>query len=108
MFVSLPAAVRACFHLRLSANPPSMQASLDPIVETPIVVVELGAFQRVAIIVAQRTSIAALAGYSSLSIMFLSAEAAIILLAFSSIHVVTNVARFKRAFPSNIASSITI
>ena len=44
----------------------------------------------------QRCSIAAVAGYSSLSIMFLSNVSAISFSACGSIQVVTNVARFSR------------
>ena len=53
----------------------------------------------------QRASISAVCGYSSLSIMFLSKHSAISLCACGSIHVVTNVATFRRAFPSSISSS---
>jgi hypothetical protein len=53
----------------------------------------------------QRVSISAVWGYSSLSIMFLSRHSAISDLACGSIHVVTNVARFRRALPSIISSS---
>ncbi len=50
-----------------------MHASDEPIVDVPIVVVGDGACHRSAIICQHRVSIAAVAGYSSLSIMFLSA-----------------------------------
>ena len=53
----------------------------------------------------QRCSIAAVAGYSSLSIMFLSNVSAISFSAWGSIHVVTNVARFSRLLPSSMSSS---
>jgi hypothetical protein len=53
----------------------------------------------------QRVSISAVCGYSSLSIMFLSKPSAIKLSPCGSIHVVTNVAAFKRALPSSISSS---
>jgi hypothetical protein len=46
-----------------------------------------------------RSSGSAVWGYSSLSIMFLSNVSAINSRASGSIQVVTNVARFKRAFP---------
>ena len=55
----------------------------------------------------QRDSISAVCGYSSLSIMFLSAVAAIRRRAWLGIEVVTNVARFSRALPSS-ASSLVI
>ena len=53
----------------------------------------------------QRCSIAAVNGYSSLSIMFLSNVSAISLSAWGSIQVVTKVARFSRELPSSISSS---
>ena len=53
----------------------------------------------------QRCSIAAVAGYSSLSIMFLSNVSAISFSASGSIHVVTKVARLSRELPSSISSS---
>ncbi len=53
----------------------------------------------------QRASIAAVAGYSSLSIMFLSNVSAMSFSASGSIHVVTNVARFNRELPSSMSSS---
>ena len=56
----------------------------------------------------QRRSSSAVCGYSSLSIMFLSAHSAIRSSPWRSIHVVTNVARFVRAFPSSSSSSCTI
>ena len=49
----------------------------------------------------QRSSIRAVCGYSSLSIMFLSAVSAISFPAIDGIHVVTNVARLSRACPSS-------
>ena len=51
-----------------------------------------------------RRSISAVCGYSSLSIMFLSATFAISVPAGGGIHVVTNVARFSRALPSSSSS----
>jgi hypothetical protein len=80
---------------QLIASPASMTASLDPTVETPIAL--LGS--------SSRCSMAAVAGYSSLSIMFLSNVSAISFSASGSIHVVTNVARFRRELPSSISSS---
>ena len=56
----------------------------------------------------QRVSSAAVCGYSSLSIMFLSRHSAIRRSAWGSIHVDTNVATFRRALPSSISSSWTI
>ena len=55
-----------------------------------------------------RISRSAVCGYSSLSIMFLSKHSAISRVASGSIHVLTNVARLRRAFPSSISSSCTI
>ena len=56
----------------------------------------------------QRVSSSAVCGYSSLSIMFLSKHSAINRSACGSIHVVTKVARLRRALPSSISSSWTI
>ena len=53
----------------------------------------------------QRCSMAAVAGYSSLSIMFLSKVSAINFSASGSIHVVTKVARLSRELPSSMSSS---
>ena len=53
-----------------------MHASDEPIVDVPMASSASGAFQRVAIIFQHRVSIAAVCGYSSLSIMFLSADSA--------------------------------
>jgi hypothetical protein len=50
-----------------------MQASDEPIVEVPMLFSESGEPHRWASIRQQRVSIAAVCGYSSLSIMFLSA-----------------------------------
>ena len=85
-----------------------MHASEEPIVEVPIVWRGSGACQRSASIVQQRVSTAAVAGYSSLSTMFLSNVSAYSFEAWSSIQVPTNVARLRRALPSSIASSWTI
>ena len=65
-----------------------------------------GACQRSASMLTQRDSIAAVCGYSSLSIMFLSAVSAISLAAVDGIHVVTNVARLSRAWPSSSSSLV--
>ena len=53
----------------------------------------------------QRCSMAAVTGYSSLSIMFLSNVSDIRSSASGSIQVVTNVARLSRELPSSINSS---
>ena len=82
-----------------------MHASDDPIVDVPIAADGSGAFQRSARIFQQRSSIAAVAGYSSLSIMFLSYVSAYSCAAIGSIQVPTNVARLRRALPSSITSS---
>ncbi len=87
--------------------PPSMHASLDPVVEQPVAERLRGACQRSARMSTQRDSISAVCGYSSLSIMFLGRVSAISRSACGSIHVVTNVARFSRALPSRISSSRT-
>ena len=82
-----------------------MTASLDPMVETPTAVSCGCAWKRSATMLTQRRSISAVAGYSSLSIMFLSNASAMRLWACGSIHVVTNVARFSRELPSSSSSS---
>ena len=88
-----------------SAIPPSIAASLEPVVEQPVAVSCSGAFHRSARMLTQRASISAVCGYSSLSIMFLSAVSAISLAAVSGIQVVTKVARFRRAWPSSSSSA---
>src|ERR1700753_1600594 len=77
----------------LSAIPHSIAASLEPVVEQPVAVACSGAVHRSARMLTQRASISAVWGYSSLSIMFLSAVWAISLPAVAGIHVVTKVAR---------------
>ena len=74
-----PAAVlRRARQRRCSAMPPSMQASLEPVVEVPTgrvvgsASIAAGAFQSSPMMFTQRRSISAVCGYSSLSIMFLS------------------------------------
>ena len=52
----------------------------------------------------QRFSISAVCGYSSLSIMFLSAVIPISSPAWGGIQVLTKVARFSRALPSSSSS----
>ena len=85
--------------------PASMQASLDPVVEQPVASSGDGACHRSARMATQRRSISAVCGYSSLSIMFLSALSFIRVSACGSIQVVTNVARLSRALPSSSSSS---
>ena len=55
----------------------------------------------------QRASISAVCGYSSLSMMFLSAVSSISLPAIDGIQVVTNVARLSRAWPSSSSSLVS-
>ena len=103
--VDLPAARRAFCQWRLNARPPSMHASDDPIADVPIVSCGFSACHRSARMWTHRSSIAAVCGYSSLSIMFLSNDSMYRTLAAGSIHVVTKVARFWRALPSRNSSS---
>ena len=77
--------------------PASIAASLEPVVEQPVAFSWSGEFHRLARMLTQRASISAVCGYSSLSIMFLSAVSAISAPANVGIQVVTNVARFRRA-----------
>ena len=105
---SSPAACRRARQRHSSAIPPSMQASLDPVVEQPVAWLPAGAFHRWLRMFTQRRSSSAVCGYSSLSIMFLAAHSAISSSASGSIHVVTNVARLSRALPSRMSSSRTI
>jgi len=81
-----------------------MAASLEPVVEQPVALSWSGEFQRSARMFTQRASIAAVCGYSSLSIMFLSAVSAISRAPMDGIQVVTNVARLSRACPSRSSS----
>src|ERR1700733_14897296 len=108
LLAGFAAARPAACHLRLNAKPASMQASDEPIVEVPTAAPGSGAFHSRARIFQQRSSIAAVAGYSSLSIMFLSNASEYSLDASGSIQVPTNVARLSRALPSSIESSCTI
>src|SRR4029077_1488728 len=101
----LPAAFRRFCQRRLSASPPSIAASLEPVVEQPVASSASGAFQRFARMLTQRDSSSAVCGYSSLSIMFLSKHSAMSFSAWGSIHVETNVATLSRALPSSISSS---
>jgi hypothetical protein len=89
------------------ASPPSIAASLEPVVEQPVAPSPADAFHRSPMMFTQRRSSSAVCGYSSLSIAFLSSVSAINACACGSIHVVTNVARFSRALPSSISSSCT-
>ena len=91
----------------LSAIPPSIAASLEPVVEVPVTSPEPGACQRLPTMFTQRRSISAVCGYSSLSIMFLSAVRAIRRAAWDGIQVVTKVARFSRALPSSSSSLVS-
>jgi len=104
---SSPADRRRARHRHSSAIPPSMHASLDPVVEQPTAAPCDGMFHRLPRMFTQRFSSSAVCGYSSLSIMFLGAHSAISISASGSIHVVTNVARFSRALPSRMSSSRT-
>ena len=106
--VDRPAARRRCCQLRFSARPPSIAASLDPVVEQPVASAASGACQSRASMFTQRISSSAVCGYSSLSIMFLSRQSAMSCRACGSPHVLTNVARLRRALPSSISSSWTI
>ncbi len=101
-----PRRAAAARHRHSSAIPPSMHASLDPVVEQPVGVPPR-ACHRWARMLTQRRSSSAVCGYSSLSIMFLLKVWDISSSAWGSIQVVTNVARFSRALPSRISSSRT-
>src|SRR5215203_5186769 len=72
-----PAARLLCCQRRLSASPPSMAASLEPVVEHPVAESVSGEFHRRLNMLTQRISSSAVCGYSSLSIMFLSKHSAI-------------------------------
>jgi hypothetical protein len=88
--------------------PASIAASLEPVVDVPVASSWSGEFHSRLSMFTQRCSSSAVRGYSSLSIMFLSNVSVMSRPARGSIHVVTNVARFSRAFPSSISSSCTI
>ena len=90
-----------------SASPPSMQASLDPVVEQPVACSACGEFHRSARMLTQRSSISAVCGDSSRSTMFLSRHSSIRTRASGSIQVPTNVARFSRLLASSSSSSWT-
>ena len=103
--VGWPAASWRARQRHFIARPPSITASLEPIVDTPTASPSVGALKRSATMFTQRRSISAVCGYSSLSIMFLSNVSAISRSASGSIHVVTNVAMFSRELPSRSSSS---
>ncbi len=105
--VGLPAARCRSRQRHLSAMPASMAASLDPVVDVPVASSWSGEFHSRLSMFTQRCSMSAVRGYSSLSIMFLSNVSAMSTRACGSIHVVTNVARLRRALPSSISSSWT-
>ena len=105
--VGRPAARRRARHRCSRAMPPSMQASLEPVVEVPTVSCASGACQRSPSMFTQRSSSSAVCGYSSLSIMFLSYVCAISRAISGSSHVWQKVARLRRELPSTISSSLT-
>ncbi len=104
--VGWPAARIRSRQRHFSARPPSITASLEPVVEQPVAPSHSGAFHSEAMMFTQRASISAVCGYSSLSIMFLSAVSAISRAAGPGIEVVTKVARFRRALPSSSSSEV--
>ena len=85
----------ACIRSRqrhLSASPPSIAASLEPVVELPVACRARASSTCSDDDVHAARSISAVCGYSSLSIMFLSAVSAISAAARGGIQVLTNVA----------------
>ena len=104
---ALPSASRRLRQRFSSAMPPSMAASLEPMVDVPTASSFSGEFQSRAIMLTQRASISAVCGYSSLSARFLLKVSCISRSASGSIQVPTNVARFSRELPSSISSSWT-
>src|SRR5215218_11374492 len=68
-----PAARLLCCQRRLRASPPSIQASLEPVVEHPVAESVLGEFHRWLNMLTQRLSSSAVCGYSSLSIILVEA-----------------------------------
>ena len=84
-----------------------MAASLEPVVDVPIVWPASGEFHRSARMWTQRDSISAVCGYSSLSTMFLSMHSLISSRTCGSTQVWQNVARLSRALPSSASSSWT-
>jgi hypothetical protein len=105
--VGLPAAFCRSRQRHFSAIPPSIAASLDPVVDVPVACSSSGEFHIRLSMFTHRSSISAVRGYSSLSIMFLSNVSDINSRACGSIHVVTNVARLSRELPSSMSSSRT-
>src|SRR6202034_1609245 len=103
--VDLPACSRFLRHRHFSASPPSIAASLDPVVEHPIALAAFGEFHKSASMCTQRDSSSAICGYSSLSIMFLSRHSSMSLRISGSTHVWQKVATFCREFPSSNNSS---
>ena len=91
-------------------SPPSIAASDDPVVEQPTAPPPPGPTEGACHssdrIATHRRSISAVIGYSSLSIMFLSAARSINAWASGSIQVVTKVARFWVALPSSESSPV--
>ena len=85
--------------------PASITASDEPIAEQPTAALPSGALYSRDRMLTQRSSIIAVDGYSSLSIMFLLNDSAISASASGSIQVVTKVARLSLALPSSISSS---
>ena len=79
--VGLPALRIRSRQRHFSASPPSIAASLEPVVEQPVACSWSGEFHMSAMMFTHRASISAVCGYSSLSIMFLSAVSAISLAA---------------------------
>ena len=75
--VGLPAAFMRSRQRHFSAMPPSIAASLEPVVEVPVTSPSADACQSRPMMFTQRRSNSAVCGYSSLSIMFLSAVSAI-------------------------------
>ena len=105
--VGLPSLRCRSRHRHFRAIPPSIAASLDPVVDVPVASSSAGELQSRLNMFTHRCSSSAVRGYSSLSIMFLSKVSAMSCSAWGSIHVVTNVARLSRALPSSISSSRT-
>src|SRR5918994_6712909 len=103
----LPAARCRSRQRHFSAMPASMAASLEPVVEVPVASSSSGELHSRLSMLTQRCSSSAVRGYSSLSIMFLSNVSVMSRSACGSIHVVTKVARLRRALPSSISSSRT-
>src|SRR4029078_11695964 len=96
--VDLPCALRWARQRHFMAMPPSMQASLEPIVLVPVGPAgSFGAFQRSAIMATHFWSIAADLGDSSLSIQFLSIDRSMSLRTLPSSQVWQKVARLRRA-----------